>query len=216
MARFSDQPIQPPRPDEVSHGFFLARYVTSYLEDYADSHIYGGKRLQERIAFNTAVQSVRQCSTPGGWIISMDKASTFWTPKLMVCSGLTSIPNMPSLPGQDTLAGKIMHHRNFGLSSITEDPKVKHIAVLGGAKSAADIAYAAANAGKIVSWIIRYSGSGPGGLLPAKGMGPYANSNELLYTRLATALNPSMWMPQTPATRLLHQSRIGRSVVNWI
>jgi cation diffusion facilitator CzcD-associated flavoprotein CzcO len=61
-----------------------------------------------------------------------------------------------------------MHHRDFGSSSILKDHKVKQIAVLGGGKSAADIAYAAATAGKTISSMIRLKGSGPGALLPAK------------------------------------------------
>lgn len=90
------------------------------------------------------------------------------------------------------------------------DPEVKHIAILGGAKSAADIAYAAATAGKQVSWIIRLCGSGPGGLLPAKETGPYKNTNKVLYTRLAATLNPSMWAPQNWTARL------GRRLGDWI
>jgi len=39
-------------------------------------------------------------------------------------------------------------------------PIDKYITVLGGAKSAADMAYACAKAGKSVSWIIRSSGNG--------------------------------------------------------
>ena len=97
-----------------------------------------------------------------------------------------------------------------------KDPKMKHIAILGGAKSAADVAYAAAKAGKIVSWIIRRNGSGPAHLAPAKGIGPYKNSNELLYTRLTAKLSPSMWSPQNWLSRLLHGTGMGRRAVNWI
>jgi dimethylaniline monooxygenase (N-oxide forming) len=216
MARFSDYPIQNPGPDEVYFDFFPAKFVTKYLEDYVDNHVYAGKSLRERIEFNTTVQSVRQNRDTGLWMASTDKPSILSTPKLMICAGLTSIPNMPSLPGQDSFTGRIMHHRDFGSSPILVDPEVKHIAILGGAKSAADLAYAAATAGKQVSWIIRWRGCGPGGLLPAKGMGPYKNTNEVLYTRLAAVLNPSMWAPQNWTTRVLHQSRIGRRLVNRI
>jgi len=216
MARFSDCPIQNPDPDDVYFDFFPAKYVTKYLEDYVDSHIYAGKSLRERIRFNAAVQSVWQNRDTGLWIASADKLSVLSTSKLMICAGLTSIPNMPSLPGQDSFTGKIMHHRDFGSSSILVDPEVKHIAVLGGARSAADLAYAAATAGKQVSWIIRLCGGGAGGLLPAKGTGPYKNTNEVLCTRLAATLNPSMWAPQNWIARVLHQSRIGRGLVDWI
>ena len=93
---------------------------------------------------------------------------------------------------------------------------MNHIAVLGGGKSAADIAYAAAKAGKIVSWIIRRSGNGPGHLTPAKGIGPYNNSNDLLYTRLTASLNPSIWNSQNWLSRLLHGTKIGKKAVDWI
>ena len=216
MARFSDSSIETPKPDDVYYSFFPASYVTKYLEEYVTSHVYAGRSIRERIIFGEAVPNVRWEPQTRSWIISTDKPAALSTPKLMVCAGLTSIPNMPSIPGQETFKGRIMHHRDFGSSSILEDPKAKHITVLGGAKSAADVAYAAAAAGKQVSWIIRKSGSGPGGLLPAKGLGPYKNTNEVLYTRLTAALNPSIWTPQTWATRLFHQSWIGRNVVDWI
>ena len=216
MARFSDLPIETPSSDDVYYGFFPARYVTKYLEDYVDNHIYNGHTLRERIAFNTEVQNVQRHPKLSSWIVSTDKLPVLSTPKLMICAGLTSVPNMPSLPGQHSFKGQVMHHKDFGSSSILVDPDVTHVAVLGGAKSAADVAYAAATAGKQVSWIIRKSGSGPGGLLPAKGMGPYKNSNEVLYTRLTATLNPSMWTIRNWATRLLHRSWVGRRVVDWI
>ena len=216
MARFSDSRIETPQLDDVYYDFFPAKYVTRYLEDYVDSHVYAGRSLRERIVFNAAVQNVRRDSDTRSWIVSTDELSLLSTPKLIVCAGLTSVPNMPSIPGQSSFQCKVVHHRDFGSSSILADPEMKHVAVLGGAKSAADIAYAAATAGKQVSWIIRKSGSGPGGLLPAKGIGPYKNTNEVLYTRLTAAMNPSMWTPQTWTTWLLHQSWIGRGIVDWI
>src|ERR1700730_12498125 len=56
MARFSDYPIQNPGPDEVYFDFFPAKFVTKYLEDYVDNHVYAGKSLRERIEFNATVQ----------------------------------------------------------------------------------------------------------------------------------------------------------------
>jgi cation diffusion facilitator CzcD-associated flavoprotein CzcO len=214
MARFSDSPIKTPKPREVYYGFFPAHYVTSYLEDYADSHRYAGKSLRERIAFSTAVTHVRRDPHTESWIVTTDNLSVFSTRKLMVCAGLTSVPNMPSLPGQESFTNKIIHHRDFGSSAVLEDPQIQHIAVLGGGKSAADIAYAAATAGRYVSWIIRNSGHGPQGLLPAKGIGPYRNINEVLSTRFMAALNPSLWAPRAWKTRALHQSSTGRRILD--
>jgi dimethylaniline monooxygenase (N-oxide forming) len=83
----------------------------------------------------------------------------YHTPKLMVASGLTSTPNMPIFAKQDCFKGLILHQRDFGQSSVLSSSD-KYITVLEGAKSAADMAYAYAKAGKSVSWVIRSSGSG--------------------------------------------------------
>jgi dimethylaniline monooxygenase (N-oxide forming) len=45
MARFSDSPIKTPKPDDIYYGFPPARHVTSYLEEYVDSHVYAGRTL---------------------------------------------------------------------------------------------------------------------------------------------------------------------------
>lgn len=151
MARFSDSPIKVPTPDDVYYDFFPARYVAKYLEEYVDSHTYARRTLRARIVFNTEVQRVRRHPTTSLWMASTDKLPIISAPKPMICTGLTSVPNMPSLPGQKDFKGEIMHHQDFGSSSILADPKVKHITVLGGAKSPADIAYVATIARKRVS-----------------------------------------------------------------
>lgn len=138
------------------------------------------------------------------------------SPELLVAAGLTSRPNIPQLPGQQGFKGTFIHHIDFGKSSLMGDPNINHIAVLGGAKSAADIAYAAAKNGKRVSWVVRKNGNGPAHLAPAQGMGPYKNSNELLYTRLAASLTPSIWNPSSWLQSLLHRTSIGRKVVDMI
>jgi hypothetical protein len=73
-----------------------------------------------------------------------------------------------------------MHHIDFGGSDVFTNGRLQHLVVLGGAKSAADIAYSAANAGKTVSWIIRKSGSGPAAFVNAKGIGPYRFERKLI------------------------------------
>lgn len=61
---------------------------------------------------------------------------------------------MPVFAKQDCFKGLMLHQRDFGQSSVLSSSD-KYITVLGGAKSAADMAYACAKAGKSVSWVIR-------------------------------------------------------------
>jgi dimethylaniline monooxygenase (N-oxide forming) len=107
MARFSDCPIQNPGSDNVYFDFFPAKYVTKYLEDYVDSHVYAGKSLRERIEFNAPVQNVLQNRDTDLWVASTDKLSVLSTSKLMISAeyAITSRSRF--------FHGKIMHHRDF-------------------------------------------------------------------------------------------------------
>ncbi|MCJ1395095.1 monooxygenase [Xylographa bjoerkii] len=216
MACFSDFPMQQPQmKDETYYDFFPAKYVTQYLERFVDNKIYAGKSLRQRIIFSSPVHDVWK-NKEGGWHILHSDKQSLSASKLVVAAGLTSQPNMPRLPGHDSYDGTVLHHKDFGSSSILTNPEVKHVAVLGGAKSAADMAYACAKAGKAVSWVIRATGSGPAAFASAQGIGPYKNSNELLYTRLAASLNPSVWMPRRWMESLLHGTAVGRQLVDRI
>ena len=199
--------------DETYYDFFPAKYITQYLERFVDTKVYADKSLRQRIIFHSPVKEIEQ-NKEGGWHILRSDKQRLSTRKLVVAAGLTSQPNFPILPGYGSFTGTILHHKEFGSSSILANPQVKHVAVLGGAKSAADIAYACAKAGRAVSWIIRASGSGPAAFASAQGIGPYKNSNELLYTRLAASLSPSVWMPRGWIERLLHGTAVGRRLVD--
>ena len=80
-----------------------------------------------------------------------DTMHTFYTSKLMVASGMTPIPNMPVLPGQEIFCGPVIHQEAFRSSRILTSPDTKYITVLGGAKSSANIVYAAVKVGKTVT-----------------------------------------------------------------
>jgi dimethylaniline monooxygenase (N-oxide forming) len=217
MASFSSLPMKEPPWEETYYDYFPARYVTQYLNEYVDKQVYQGRTIRDRIKFDTRVAKVGFSPAGNQWQMFCEGAhQPLVTANLVVAAGLTSQPNMPELPGQEAFQGTIRHHVDFSKSSILQDPGVKHVAVLGGAKSAADVAYAAAKAGKRVSWIVRRSGNGPAHFAPAKGAGPYKNSNELLYTRLTAALSPSIWNQQNWLSRALHCTRLGRKLVDWI
>ncbi|KAF1964695.1 hypothetical protein BU23DRAFT_630778 [Bimuria novae-zelandiae CBS 107.79] len=131
------------------------------------------KHLRDRICFGMDVEKIKKSDAT--WKVSCKDAQgsrrTFFTGKLMVASGLTSIPNMPDFPGAAHFAGPIFHSRDFGAreDEILKFERIKRVAVIGGGKSSADMVYEAVKAGKEVSWIIRTSGCGPAVFVSGKG-----------------------------------------------
>lgn len=125
---------------------------------------------------------------------------------------MTSEPHVPDIRGKDEFDGLIIHHKDFGQSNFLSDPSKHNIAMLGGAKSAADVAYACAKAGKNINWIIREEGGGPGALLSAEGKGGYASSIESFYTRLVASFLPNPFSRTSYFSSFLHSTKIGRWV----
>ena len=203
-----------PRPPEedIYYEFFKAKHTTKYLENYVDWQKHAGKTLRDRIKFGFEVTSVRKLD--GEWQVSGKEVSgsrqAFQTSKLMIASGLTSVPKMPELPGKERFGGPIIHQEAFGSSNILTSPDIQNITVLGGAKSSADMVYSAVKAGKTVTWVIKATNTtGPGFFLSPKGKGPYKNAFEIGMTRLAATLTPSFMNGETWWTWFLHSSRYG-------
>ena len=210
---FSDRRMELPK----NHRFLLfdSMYVVDYIEEYLDNHTYAGCPLRDRFKCNFFVTSVSK-NQDGLWVVigkTREEASqqiTYYAPKIMIASGTTSVPNVPVFEN-DGFGGKIYHSFDYGRHAdpILSSPP-KRIAVLGGGKSAADMAYNAAKSGHIVSWIIRKSGSGPGAFLIPSKMGKYDNPTEITMTRFAGTLSPSHFLKDNWWTWFLHRTAFGR------
>ena len=204
-----------PRPSEedLYFEFFKAKHTTQYLENYVDQQKHAGKTLRDRIIFGVKVQSVHKID--GKWLISTEEEASgtlqiFHTSKLMVASGLTSVPSMPVLPNKESFGGPIIHQEAFGSSDILSSPEIQNITVLGGGKSSADMIYAAVKAGKTVTWVCKATDtSGPGFFFSPKGKGPYKNAFQIGMTRIAASFTPSFMNGETRWTRFLHGSKYG-------
>jgi len=214
MAEFSDRPMTP-LPEDQYYGFFPAKYVTAYLECYVDNHKYNGQTLRERIMFNVHVDKIERKSDDT-WLIFRNGDSKLESSKLIDATGMTSLPNIPHMTGVQDFRGKMIHHKDFGQLGDLRTVEGQHFAVLGGGKSAADVAYSAAKAGKIVSWIIREDGAGPAALLSPVGIGPYANSNESFYTRFMATFLPNPFGEESYLSMLLYRTRIGCSLARYL
>ena len=208
MTSFSDVVLEVPKGAPKLHDTFEAKYVTQYLEDYIDCHVYNGTSLRSWIRLNAEVRSVER--TDSGWILQVDGVvpSNIRCSKLTVASGLTSLPILPNFPHSHDWIAPILHHRDFGVHSkaILASSVYKNITVLGGGKSAADMVYGSIKAGKNVSWIVRKTGEGPGIFMNPAAIGRYKNNAEAGATYNATILNPSAFRPMLEWAQRLHQS----------
>ncbi|KAF2678473.1 putative dimethylaniline monooxygenase [Lentithecium fluviatile CBS 122367] len=236
MAEFSDKRLPSVPESESYYGFFPARYVTQYLKSYVESHVYAGSPLASRVRLNSCVTSLRKDAETELWraCVSVqsqlkfdgapERSYTVIAPKVIDATGLTSSPHVPRIPSLDAFTGESMHQKDVAQSDFLTKDTQRNVVVIGGAKSAADMAYAAAKAGKCVTWLIRKSGSGPASLALAQGSGPYKNSNESFYTRLTALFLASIftgagspgWSFAGYVERTLYRTSIGMVVFSWI
>lgn len=125
--------------------------VHAYLHSYAAKH-----KLARLFRLNTNVRAMTR-RAGGGWDLTLEEAGREWTQAVdfvAVCTGQFSDKNIITHPGQEgfTQAGGAVLH-----SSEYTDPamiKGKRVVVLGGSKSATDIAVnAAQNGAQQVTWV---------------------------------------------------------------
>jgi dimethylaniline monooxygenase (N-oxide forming) len=182
--------FQPPQESIDEHQFFDAEAMADYHEKYVDAHVYDGKSLRDRVMFNTEIIGLEKID--GVWNIHCSKAGKatnediiLKAPKVIVCTGGTSDPIRPTFANEENFKGQIVHTRDWGRMTIFDDPSIKSVVVLGGAKSAADIVYQSVKAGKQVSWVIRKSGKGPAAFIGGQKIGWFANAADFAFARMA-------------------------------
>lgn len=211
FAEFSDKPLNIVPKAELFYCHFPARHFTQYLQDYVSGHVYDGKTLRSRIQLRTRVDRVSKVDEV--WCIHTVGGKQFASSKLVDATGLTSEPKIPEIPGRKKFCGIQTHHKNFGQSGLLNSSAVRNVVVLGGSKSAADVAYAAVKAGKRVHWVIRKSGTGPSWFVPVYGLGGMAScSTHALWTRLMAPLLASVFAEPTRVSRFLYRSFVGQWV----
>lgn len=186
-------------------GQVTGRMINAYLQKYAEDH-----DLLRHIRFSTHVSKTER--TPGGWrLYFRDSDDVLDTTKLMVATGVTSIPNLPDYI-EDNIQIPVIHSRDLGKSyGVLEDPKYEHVVVVGAAKSAYDAVYLMLRMGKKVSWIIRPAGAGPLAILPSKILNHWTSIG-VASTRLMTCLSPSILNTNGMVFRFFQQSILGRKL----
>ncbi len=127
--------------------------VHAYLHSYAQKH-----DLARLFRLNTCVKSMgRRADGQPGWTLVLEAGSHIWEEDfdfVSVCTGQFSDKNIITHPGQDAFVaagGDVMHSSEYTDPAMIKD---KRVVVLGGSKSATDIAVNAANNGaRSVHWV---------------------------------------------------------------
>lgn len=172
------------KPGEHIPGPTLHRYLTDFAKKFG---------VYSRIQFSTKVESL-QSSTGGGWIISTSPKSQrgeqrIETRKVIIATGLTSQPNFPSYLGSETFDAPYFHAKDFCRNGETVKT-AKNAVVVGGAKSAYDVAYAYSENGVNVDLVVRPNGNGPVWISYPWVMGGKKRLEQLLAVRWMTWFSP--------------------------
>ena len=178
------------------------RQVHDYLHAYAEKY-----DLLRRIRFGTHVVKARRRQETEGWVLECRTPSgdeCIECDKLMVCTGLSSKPNVPALPGlDDAFSGITMHSKSLGSRhDELAAPSVRNIVVVGGCKSAVETIGICLSAGKRVHWVVRPSQQG----VPLIVVDPDQKPNLVAVstTRLFGVWSPSIFATKGFWYRFLH------------
>jgi hypothetical protein len=226
---YPDFPMSPSVYGVKEGGHIPGAVLHRYLTDFAAK--YG---VLERIQFHTKVDNVEALhsseSDTGseditGWRLTVtttdpDSAETtqrqITTKKLILATGLTSTPNFPQYAGAETFDRPLFHAKDF-CRRASEFDKAKKAVVVGGAKSAYDVAYALVQGGATVDLVIRSDGHGPVWIAPRLVTPLKRRIDTLLNTRCLTWFSPCPWGAEGGGGRVtsfLHRTRAGRFLVD--
>ncbi|MCJ1327753.1 hypothetical protein MMC10_004428 [Thelotrema lepadinum] len=194
-----------PKNGRTKSNLVTGNMIHSYLQKYAEDH-----DLLSRIRFNAVVRNVERGGSRG-WQLTIDKSSDIIeAEKVLVATGVTSIPHMPEDFDTSPASIPIVHSKDLGTSyQSLQSEKVENVVVVGAAKSAYDAVYLLVSMGKKVTWCIRPDGAGPLAILPTNILG-VMNCIAVASTRLMTYLSPSIFNTSGLLYQFFQKSSLGQ------
>ncbi len=217
---FSDFPMTAERYGATPGAHIPGRVVHNYLCDVA-AHYGIDAMFQPGTNVETATHG-----EDGQWQIKLHKegqdgqtTSVIIADKIVIATGLTSEPQVPTFQGQDDFGGLLIHAKQLK-ERAPELAVCKNVVVLGGNKSAFDVCYDAARSGSRVHMVIRPSGGGPSYVWPKSfTYGPLSLSlARMSATRFFMAFDPTPFATKGPFSwwsRFLHQTSIGNKICDY-
>ena len=116
MSRFSDIRLTLPPDSQKYHDIFESRHVTSYHESYADERLHNGQSLRDGTYFGIKVRGIEKLHR--SWTVSARRSKkeeeTLRSTKLIIATGHTMIPYMPTPHGQILFREPVLHQKEFG------------------------------------------------------------------------------------------------------
>jgi cation diffusion facilitator CzcD-associated flavoprotein CzcO len=195
--------------------------IHRYLSDYAKK-----TGVFSRTRFDTKVLEASKATNDEGWVLGTDNNDllSISTRKLVVATGLTSTPFIPTFTGADIFveSGLLIHSRDFNRHTDRLFNKASSVTVLGGSKSAWDVAYACATRNVPVNLVIRSTGQGPTWMAPPYVTPAKAWLEKLVHRRFLTWLSPCIWGDEdgySGVRSFLHGTWLGRKFVDafwWV
>ncbi|KAF2032559.1 FAD/NAD(P)-binding domain-containing protein [Setomelanomma holmii] len=188
-------------------GAVLHRYLTDFARHYG---------ILDRMQFNSTVSLVE--ATEPGWTLTVttpESERRIYTAKLILATGLTSTPNMPSYLGGEKFDRPLFHAKDF-CRRAKELKGVKNVVVVGGAKSAYDVAYAMVESGATVDLVIKKDGTGPVWIAPRHVTPLKHRIDTILNVRALSWFSPCPWGEEDGYGRVrgfLERTSVGRMLV---
>lgn len=194
--------------DEHIPGAVLNRYLTDFARHFG---------FHDQIRFNTSVDVVKAVGDAWELTVSDVKGKrTVKAARLILATGLTSTPNMPTYKGQEKLGVPLFHAKDFCEQASTLK-NIKNATVIGAAKSAMDVAYAMVEDGATVDLVIRDNGNGPVWIAPRFVTPLKKRIDTVLVVRFMTWFTPCPFGKEDGYGRIqrfLHGTAVGRWMVN--
>ncbi|KAH9212911.1 hypothetical protein DL95DRAFT_524823 [Leptodontidium sp. 2 PMI_412] len=214
MFEYPCYPMEKQPKDQTFYNYFPGSRVTAYLDAFSTHKLISGKTLQERIIFNSHVKHIAKSQET--WTIETESETTFTSRKLIVATGLTSTPNLPSFP-KGSFTPPIIHSRSLAASvPLISSPTVNDVVVLGGSKSAFDAVQILHSLNKSVTWIIRTTGQGPAFLAAPNAPWPLHSSHEIISMRVVAKMSPCIYEPVDSWARFCHGNKVGIRMVDAV
>ncbi|KAF2097856.1 FAD/NAD(P)-binding domain-containing protein, partial [Rhizodiscina lignyota] len=216
---FSDFPMTPEKYGCKQKSHIPGATVHKYLCDAAQHF-----DITRRVRLKTKVQTARLVED-SSWIVDTvalsdsespgngDNLQTILARRLVIATGTTSEPFRPTFVNESTFAGPIVHSKELREQSQVLGA-ASSIVVVGGNKSAFDVAYTAAQNDTEVHMVMRPSGGGPSWVWPSRFsfFGISTSIARLSFTRFVSWFDPCIWARDSWIRWLLHRTWVGRKL----
>lgn len=194
--------------------------IAKYLETYAEKF-----HLLERCKLDTRVVKIDRDGESGPWKLFTQAtnqpeavAEELRCTNLILALGHEDVPKFPEELDTSKYTGTLFHARDLNKrhDEIVNDENIKDVTVVGGHKTAFEVASNMGFAGKKVNWLIREDGMGPGQLVMDRPDGK-KHMAEGLSTRVVSFLAPSFYSPHRWITHFLYggENWFGRWFSVW-